>query len=235
MALLRRTLPLALSCLLLLAPAAAAETSRTIADSGTERDVVANDAARVVLGVSVRRATATQAVREAGARIGRVLGVLGRGGVARADLATQGVSVHRAFRRRRFLGYDASTSVRATVRRVGSVSTLVPAAIAAGATSLDEVSFYLSHRKAAFRFALAAAIDDARAKAEILASRTGLTLGLPLEIHEGDASFDDSQSGSSAPAPAGGGVQTPTRIPTRPGTTTVQADVSVRWEASPAP
>lgn len=235
MALLRRTLLLALSCLLLLAPAAAAETSRTIADSGTERDVVANDAARVVLGVSVRRATATQAVRAAGARIGRVLGVLGRGGVARADLATQGVSAHRAFRGRRFLGYDADTSVRATVRRVGSVSTLVPAAIAAGATSLDEVSFFISNRKAAFRSALAAALDDAKAKAEILASRSGLKLGLPLEIHEGDVSFDESQRGSSSPVSGGGGAPAPTRIPTRPGTTAVQADVTVLWEALPAP
>ncbi len=234
MVLLRRAVLLALSCLLLLAPAAAAAMTRTIADSGTARLVVPNDAARVVLGVSVRRATATRAVRAAGARIGRVLGVLGRGGVARVDIATQGVSVHRAFRGRRFLGYDASTSVRATVRRLGSVSTLVPAAIAAGATSLDEVSFFISNRRAAFRSALAAALDDAKAKAEILASRSGLTLGLPLEIHEGDVSFDpQQQSGAGeSPAPTSG---SPTRIPTRPGTATVQAGVSVLWEASPAP
>jgi len=195
---------------------------------------VPNDAARVVLGVSVRRATATRAAGAAGARIGRVLAVLGRGGVARGDIATRGVSVRRAVRRGRFLGYDASTSVRATVRRAGSVSTLVPAALAAGATSVDEVSFFVSDRKAAFRSALAAAFDDARAKARILASRAGLTLGLPLEIREGDVSFDPTQqrsSGHSSPVSA----PVPARIPTRPGTTTVQADVSVLWEASPAP
>lgn len=230
---LRRAILLGLSSLLLLAPAARAETTRTIGVAGQARLAVPNDAARVVLGVSVRRSTSSEAARAAGVRVTSVLAALGRGGVARGDVATRGVSVRRAFRRGRFLGFDASTSVRVTVRRAGSVATLVPAALAAGATSVDEVAFFLANRQAAFRFALAAAFDDARAKAQILADRAGLTLGLPLEVREGGVSFDGSQqqtsSGSSGGAPA------PARIPTRPGTTTVQAAVSVLWEASPAP
>lgn len=100
-----------------------------------------------------------------------MLAALARGGVARGDTATRTVSLHRVVRHGQMLGFAAQTTLRATIRGVLSVTTLVPAAVAAGATSIDEVGFFLADRRAAFRFALAAAFDDAKAKADILASR----------------------------------------------------------------
>ncbi len=71
-------------------------------------------------------------------------------------------------------GYVTSRSLSIDVTPIENVGKVVDAANAVGATDIGDVSFDLRDRKSAYREALAAAFNDAKANAAALASAGGL-------------------------------------------------------------
>jgi uncharacterized protein YggE len=221
--------------LAVLAAPARAQDERSIRVSGSAFRLAANDTARVGFGVRVRARNAAGALRAASARARRVNAALTSRGVAAADLRTTAVSLSRVLVRRRgaaprTAGYSAAVSVRAVVRAVGRTGLLIGAGVAAGATGVSGPEFFVSDPEEIYRQALIAAFDRARAKAQRLATRAGVTLGAPLRIVEG---------GLDVETPAGQEVQSPrsgtapvTSVPVRPGRSRVDASVDVTFAVS---
>jgi uncharacterized protein len=82
-------------------------------------------------------------------------------------------------------GYDASNAVRATIRDLDRAGPTVDAAVAAGANQVYGPTLTVSDAESRYAEAVDAAFDDARARAEAIAEKAGVTLGAPIAIVEG--------------------------------------------------
>lgn len=225
----------AILLLSIVAPAHAQTTEpRSISVEGISSQQVPNDTARFTASVTARRETARGALDAAARASRRVLRSLAELGVARADTRTASVTLRRVFernrrtRRLRLVGYSARSSIRATVRDVSDVGPAIDAVIEAGATDVGSVTFFVADSDAVYREVLGEAFDDARAKAELLAARAGLTLGPARFIAEGreEEFFTvDQAEGLAAPSPD-------SAPPIRPGRSRIEAIVSVVFDAT---
>ncbi|HET7029816.1 MAG TPA: SIMPL domain-containing protein [Candidatus Limnocylindrales bacterium] len=149
------------------------------------------DIADVRLGAVIVRPTAADARSAAASTMDAILAALRAGGVAPRDLRTTLLSLD-AVRdysdgSQRITGYQLSNTVEATIRSIASTGLLVDAALAAGATSLDGLTFRLDDPTDALAEARRLAVRDARARAETLAAEAGVALGRVVSITEGGA------------------------------------------------
>ena len=119
-----------------------------------------------------------------------VVDALHAGGVDPRDLRTSLVSLdavrdYSSERGPRVTGYQLSNAVEATVRTIDAAGALIDAALAAGATSMDGLSFRLADPREALAEARRRAVADARMRAETLAAEAGVKLGPVVAISEG--------------------------------------------------
>jgi uncharacterized protein YggE len=168
--------------------AAPHEHRRCIAVEGTGRARVEPDEAIVELGVLVLRPSATEARDHAAEQMTRVVAALRDAGIADVDLRTSSLSLSPTYEHRpdgstRRIGYEVANRVTATVRALDSLAGVVDRAIAAGATSLDGVSFRRADESDAEAEALRGALSVAQAKAAAVAQAAGVALG-PVESVE---------------------------------------------------
>ena len=190
-------------------PAQATSTSpRTVAVGGEGRVAVKPDVAYAVFGVDTTNANLGQALAENSQRMAAVLDALKARGLQDRDLQTVGLSVGpQTDREGRPAGYRVSNGVRATVHDLAALGAIIEAAVAAGATTVRGVSFDLADKEAAVRQARAAAVQDARDKAEQYARAAGVQLGPPLSLAESSAPpRPAAPQPASAPPPTSGGA-----------------------------
>jgi uncharacterized protein len=123
------------------------------------------------------------------------------------------------------IGYSASSSVHATVRDLGKAGAVVDAAVRAGAKEFYGPQLRVSDSRAQYREAVSAALDDARARAEALAAKAGVTLGAPIAIVE---------SGGAPPMPVyeSYAAAAETAIPIEPGVNEISATLTVTYAIS---
>jgi hypothetical protein len=192
--------------LALAAPASAQQSEgngieRGITVVGEATGFADNDVALFRFGVTVRRPTATRALRAASAVQRVVTGRLRAAGVAGADIQTSTLTVFRTARPRRNPRrgrFVARSAIVVTFRQIARAGELVGVAVRAGATSVDGPSFSVSDLEGAYRRVLGLAFADARAKAERLAAEAGVTLGPAVRVVERraleqGASFDGTR------------------------------------------
>jgi uncharacterized protein len=216
---------LALLALLLLVPASAAAVERTVSVSGNETLKVANDTAGLSFSVSKERRSRGAALRAVSSRLRAVIAaVQGIRGVGPGDVTTGRISVGRSFRGTRPL-YRASEGISVVLHEPAEAGSLVSSAIRAGATGTNGPRFFVGDPEAAYRSALAAAFEEAKARASALAVQAGATLGPVLSITEG-GEVEEPPFTTSAPAK---GADCATFAPT----TTVA--VSKRCTGAPPP
>lgn len=183
------------------------------------------------LGVDVRAADISTALRTAEASLARMRDALLAGGVDRTDLRSTRSNI---WREDRTEDSGATTTVihvrlglQATLRAVAVAGELVHAALAAAGTdaSMDSLDFAVSDAGPALVRARDAAFDDARHVAAAYAARAGRALGRVISIVEG--------SGGEGPAPraAYAVMEKAVRsMPVEPGQQSVTAAVTVTWE-----
>jgi uncharacterized protein YggE len=215
-----------------LAEAQSVDLRRKVTVNGQSSSRVANDAARVTLGVGATRPTAKGALDAASRQMQRVIGAVKAGGVAPADIRTQNISVSKLVTRlkggrTRSRGYRATQSIRAVVRDIERTGAIVQRAVNAGATRVSGPEFFVSDASRSYREALAAAFDDAKADAEALAARAGARLGAVLSIEETTDSEPVPQA-LAAPSPAAG-ADAPAP-PVQAGESELEATVTVVFE-----
>jgi uncharacterized protein len=190
----------------------------TVVGTGTA-DVVP-DVADWSFGVSSQAATASDALSANASAMNAVLDALKSAGVSKEDLQTSQVSLYpeTADDGRTVTGYSASSTVTATVRK------FVDAAVRAGANDVYGPNLHPSDTDAQYREAVDKAFDDARAHAEAIAAKAGVSLGAPTAIVEGGGYVPGPVMAYDRAAAAGAEM-----APVEPGTQQVSASLTVTF------
>jgi uncharacterized protein YggE len=153
----------------------------TISVVGSGTVTVVPDMATIRLGVVIERQTAKAARNDAAAAMTRVVAAIRKLGIADRDIATSIVSLGPVYdypsgSTPRIRGYQLQNIVTVTVRKLDVMSDVVDDAVAAGATSVDGITFDVADRAAAEKAAREAAVKDAKAKAQTLADGVGVRI-----------------------------------------------------------
>jgi hypothetical protein len=188
---------------------------------GTGSANVTPDRAGFTFGTVTQANTASAALAASTDAVSRVVAALQRAGVARSDIQTAEVSLSARWdeQGQTIQGYTASNTVTATVRKLGDAGAVIDAAVAAGANQMSGPNLLASDHASAYRDALKAAIADARAKAQTLATASGVATGGITAIAEA--------GGTPQPMPLGAMRDSLAQI--EPGTQKIEATVSVTF------
>ena len=217
-------------------PALAAEPGPSISVSGTGSIQYSPDIAHISLGVRGESTSAASAARSVNTRAQAVIDALRKLGIADSDIATSNYSIEyqsppqpdggpvpmSAIRRPSSGTYVATEAidVKTSLLKAGAV---LDTAVSAGANETYGLTFDTSERQALYRRALARAVADARAQAEILAQAAGVHI----------AGVQSLTAGGGGPVPVERGVMMATVGPAPPvmgGTGTIDASVSVVYK-----
>lgn len=205
------------------ATSAAAEPGG-ITVQGTASIASVPDRAQLSFGVESQAESARAALAANAAEMRRVIAALRSAGAS--DVTTQYVSLSPRYdERSEAQGFTATNSVSATVKDLARAGSVIDAAVAAGANGVYGPSLSRGDQAALYRQALRAAVENARASAQALASAAGLSLGRVTAIVEG--------GGAPQPLPyAAADKAMAESTPIEPGTQEVSATVSVTFSAS---
>lgn len=152
------------------------------------------DMATVSLGVTTLADTAAEAMAANSAALAQVIERLKAAGIAPRDLQTASLSLNPNWSgydsssnpaAQTITGYTASNQLSIRVRALDTLGAVLDAAITDGANTLNGISFELSQPRPVQDEARKAATEDARARAELLATAAGVKLGRVISISEG--------------------------------------------------
>jgi uncharacterized protein YggE len=205
--------------------ASSGSPAHTVTVAGTATIKSAPDEALVSLGVLTNATTADGALQQNAARMTHVLGVLGGSGINKSDIATTDVSLYPNYNSdgSGVSGYQASNNVDVTVRDMSRVGKVIDTAVNAGANLTGGIEFRVSDQNQGLNDALAAAVKDSRAKAEVLAGAGGAQLGSVVSIDETTAAPQPPER--YFPTASAASVSTPIKAPTL----RTQISVTVVW------
>ncbi len=162
-------------------PAGAAEPN-TIAVSGMAEQEVAPDMAYVDIGITVR-ADDAETARAEEAKIAQQIrrSLLGLA-ITDNDLQNTGYYLNQDYKidrsgERTIDKYVLNSSIKVTVKDLDKLSQVIDNTVKAGATNISNVTFALSSKNIVQRQLLAAAVENAREKAAVVANAGSRTLG----------------------------------------------------------
>ena len=197
-----------MACLLaavlaLAASGALAATKITV--SGTGETQVRADTAVISLGVNARDRDVLQAQKKVNGAIAAIRAALVARGVPEEDINTDYMNIYAVYDyendREQVKAYDASSVLAVRVTDMDSVGRLIDAAFAAGANTLNGITFSAADTGEARAESLRKAVADAREKAEILAEASGMKITGVEIITEGNVySYDNTVGNFSAKA-----------------------------------
>ncbi len=207
-------------------PAAPGDPVSGITATGIATVVAVPDEATFSVGVELQADTAAAALADASRKMDAIIAALRSKGVAERDLRTSNVSLSPVYdysregQAPRLVGYQASEQLSVAVRDVDTTGSLIDAAVSAGATTVGGVTFTVSDPTKATDDARKAAVEDAKRRAEALASAAGVGLGSPISIIE---------TAATPPAPVyrEAMAAVDAAVPIMPGTTEVMVQVQV--------
>jgi uncharacterized protein YggE len=197
--------------------------------TGEASMTVKPDIAYTNAGVATEAKTPREAA-EANARImTAVIAALKQAGIAETDIGTTRFAIAPIYAPRerseqRVTGFRVSNQVRAAVRDISKVGEVLDKLVAAGATDISGVNFTVSNASKLLDQARAAAVADARRKAELLAQAAGAQVGRAVNIAEDDAQPPRPYMQRAAAMAA------PASTPMEPGEETLRVSVTVSFE-----
>ncbi|NTW28857.1 MAG: SIMPL domain-containing protein [Coriobacteriia bacterium] len=199
----------------------------TVTAAGAGKTVAAPDMAEMYFGVSVRADDAATALSQASANAEKIASAVKGAGVSAQDIQTVNVSVYPLQTSLggniTITGYQASVQVRAKIRDIKTVGTVITAANKAGANEIGGPSFTLADDSNVRNEALTLAIADARKRADAMAKAVGKSLGETISVSESGVSVPIYTKSASADL-AGA------TVPIEPGQLNVTASVTVVFE-----
>ena len=206
-------------------------TEHTISVTGTGTVTLSPDLADLRLGVSVTAGSVKVARANAAQLMTAVIAKLKALGIADADLQTSMLSLQPTYdytagsNPPRVTGYQFANEITVTIRDLDKLGDAIDGSLAAGATSLDSVTFRVSDEATAEKQARVAAMAEAKARAQDLAGAAGVSITGVASISETSAAtpYPIYYGVPSAAGAAGKDVATPVQA----GTTDVSVTVSV--------
>lgn len=186
---------IALIMMLMAAAAAMAETKITVNGTGEIR--VSADTAVISLGVSSRDKDVLNAQQKVNETIAAVRKALIGKGVKEENINTEFITIYASYDyqndQEQLAAYNASSTLAIKVTDMGSVGALIDAAFAAGANTLNGISFSASDTEEAKTEALKEAVKDAQKKAEVLAKASGMEItGIESISENGVYSYENN-------------------------------------------
>ncbi|MDB4916064.1 MAG: hypothetical protein JWM95_3708 [Gemmatimonadetes bacterium] len=209
----------------------------TVAASGQGEAKVTPDRASVMVNVQTRGATAAAAAAENATKTRAVLDALGKLGLSRDQLSTEGYTVYPEMQydknggQPRVSGYVVTNSIKAETKRPEQAGVIVDAALGAGGNMINSLSFYASSIDEARRQAIGTAVASARADADAMAKAAGGSLGALIELSTNGPTSTPHPMYALAARAKGMADAAPT--PVNPGEQTVSVFVNARWQFQP--
>jgi len=206
------------------AASSAAAEAGGITVQGTASIATAPDRAELSFGVESQGQTAKAALAANAAEMRRVIAAVKAAGGT--NVVTQSVSLSPRYRdQNQVQAFVATNTVSATIKEIAKAGALMDAAVDAGANQVYGPSLSRGDQRPNYRKALEAAVAEARASAQTLASASGLSLGRITAVVEGGGSAPQPFAVAEKAMDAGS-------TPIEPGTQQVTAVVSVTFAAS---
>ncbi len=214
-----------------------ADTKITVSGSGSA--LVPADTAVVSLGISARDKDVLKAQQKANEVIAAIRTALTENGIAPEDINTGYLNIYAIYDymdgMEEITAYNANSSLSIRLTDMTVVGQVIDQAFSAGANTLNGIDFSASDTEEAKTAALKKAVEDARAKAEILAEASGLTItGIEAIAEGGTYSFDSGsnvfRSKDTVEGAASGGSPTVVQA----AKLEVSATISITFEAAAA-
>lgn len=183
--------------LVMLLTAAAAQAESKIAVSGTGEIRVSADTAVISLGVNARDKDVLKSQQKVNESIAAIRAALTGQGVSEENINTEFINIYVTYDyqndREEVEAYNASSTLAIKVTEMDKVGALIDAAFAAGANTLNGISFSASDTSEAKAEALREAVADAKNKADILAEASGLKItGIEVLSEDGVYSYENN-------------------------------------------
>ncbi len=174
----------------------------SISVSGVGRISAVPDLAEISVGVQTLRPTAQAALSANTELMVALMATLEQAGIAKKDIQTSNMSVSPQYSQPRpprpgvaqadneppqIVGYQVSNTVTLTIRQIDKLGAMLDAVVKAGANQVYGIQFKVDKPEALLDQARAAAVADARRKAELLAKEAGVILGPVRQINESSA------------------------------------------------
>jgi uncharacterized protein len=159
------------------------KTSNALSLTGTASTMVKPDKVTVSLGVETTNKTADAALAANSKIMNKVIDVLKAAGVKDNETSTSSFSIspnynysQQSSTASRITGFTVSNTIQIESTNINNTSKWIDAAIAAGANTVDRIDFALSDKKLeeTKNSLIKQAMQDARAKADIVASAAGV-------------------------------------------------------------
>jgi len=184
--------------------------------AGEGKVTVVPDTGIVNLGITASKSTVKAAQTEANTVINTISAKLKELGIENKDIRTSQYNIYPQYDYRgsinRITGYQVNISLTVTVRDIDKINSVVDTATALGANSVGGIQLTVDEdrQKELLQEARKKAVDDAKAKAESLASAAGITLGRIINVQESSGSYPRPMMAYDSkvmPSGAGGGTE----------------------------
>ena len=168
------------------------KTEKTVRVTGTGMVTGTPDVVVLSVGVSVERDSVKQARADAAEAMTGVIESLKGNGILDEDIQTQHFSIHQQYDylkgKREFRGYSVTNTASAKIRDLNIVGDVIDDAAEAGGdlVQINSIQFTIDDPTSLKMQARVAAMGNAQAKAQTLATEGGVTLGKPISISESE-------------------------------------------------
>ena len=181
--------------IMLMAVPVMAETEIIVNGTGEMR--VSADTAVISLGVSARDKDVLNAQQKVNETIAAIRIALTGQGVKEENINTEFINIYVTYDylngEEEVAAYNASSTLAIKVTDMETVGALIDSSFAAGANTLNGISFSASDTEEAKNAALKKAVEDAKQKAEILAEASGLKItGIKIISEGGVFSYENN-------------------------------------------
>jgi uncharacterized protein YggE len=205
-------------------PAPASPQPRTLSVTGQGRIEVQPDTAVITFGVTQLRPSPMEAYTAMSEDLAKISGTVTSMGIKKEQIKTTAFNLQAEYnwtqeKGQVLTGYRATTSLQVETRELDQVAALIQAAMQSGANQLNGINFTVKDTDKLAQQALDLAVDDAKAKADRVASRLGAKVvrvksvsiqdsGMPIYRPMMDGAGSMAAEAKVAPAPVFSGTNT---------------------------
>ena len=162
-----------------------AQEMRSISVDGSSKIEVVPDRARISVGVRVVDLDPQIAMNDLARRSNDIVDTVKAAGISSNNVQTSQLSLRPNWNGEKNAGFVASNQLSIEVLAIDEMPALLSALAQVGMNDLGNLQFYSSKAEELERDAMLGAVEDARSRAEILATAVGMKLGNPITIDYG--------------------------------------------------
>ncbi len=156
---------------------------------GTGVIILKPDVVQLNVGVQLKAPTVSEAQAQSAATSAKITEALKSNGIKPEDIKTVNYSINPDYtyapnQPAKLIGYQITNSLQVTIRDITKAGAIIDAASTAGANQINGINFMAENNTEALKQARAAAVADAKAKADQLGAAGSVTVGSVVNIVE---------------------------------------------------